>query len=69
MTITYAQCSFCKQAVDAPSRYTWHRVAGWERPGKAGGSDIKGREQQPGFAHDDCLSRWLNGTHGQEPLI
>lgn len=63
------RCQFCKEPVDPNSRLTWHRVTGWERPGKHGGSDIRGRQQQPGFAHDDCLSRYLDGTQGQGTLL
>lgn len=63
------RCQFCKKPVDPNSRFTWRRMEGWARPGKAGGSDIRGREARPGFAHDDCLSRHLDGTQGQDTLL
>ncbi len=51
------KCDFCGQPVDAQSKETWHRVEGWERPGKAGGSDIALRRRPAVglFAHDHCV--------------
>ena len=49
-------CAFCARDVDAESKETWHRVEGWERPGKAGGSDIALRQRvREGWAHDHCI--------------
>ena len=51
-------CQFCGEPVDPHSRFTWHRVIGWARPGKAGGSDITLREKAGDvFAHDRCVSK------------
>ncbi len=50
------RCEFCGEPVDAQSRETWHRVEGWERPGKAGGSDIAlRRRSSEKFAHAHCV--------------
>ena len=60
------QCAFCRQLVDAESDDTWHRVEGWERKGKAGGSDIALRKrlyaaENNMFAHDHCVRREQQG--------
>jgi hypothetical protein len=49
-------CQFCGEPVDPRSRFTWHRVIGWERPGRAGGSDVTLRERLGDeLAHDHCV--------------
>ncbi len=57
--MTYeVKCEFCGEHVDTQSRVTWHRVEGWERPGKSGGSDIALRHRTgEGFAHHHCIRR------------
>jgi hypothetical protein len=56
------KCEFCGEPVDAQSKETWHRVEGWERPGKAGGSDIALRRRTgKGFAHPMCVRRAQEG--------
>ncbi len=63
-------CFYCGEPVDPYSRYTWHRVIGWERKGKAGGSDITLREPRDGFAHDHCVSLAKSGlSSGQAALL
>ena len=61
--MTYnVKCEFCGEPVDAELRETWHRVEGWERPGKAGGSDIALRRRTgEGFAHPMCVRREQQG--------
>lgn len=54
--MTDYRCELCGEPVDPTSRFTWHRVVGWERKGKAGGSDIDLREKRDGWAHDFCVS-------------
>jgi hypothetical protein len=49
-------CTFCDKALDPDSRYTWHKVTGWERPGRKGGSDIAARTRDgETFACDPCV--------------
>lgn len=55
------KCELCGQPVDPYSRYTWHRVIGWERKGAAGGSDIALREKRDGWAHPHCVSMAQQG--------
>jgi hypothetical protein len=56
------KCEFCGKPVDAELRETWHRVEGWERPGKSGGSDIALRKRTgEGFAHPMCVRREQEG--------
>lgn len=57
------RCEFCNCKVNPSSRYVWHRVVGWERKGKAGGSDIALRERRDGFACDPCVSMMRNQLH------
>lgn len=66
------KCFFnCGNDVDTKSRYTWHRVIGWERPGKAGGSDVACRERHGDeFACDVCIRRLQAGVApAQEALV
>jgi hypothetical protein len=64
-------CNFCGEPLDPLSRYVWHRVIGWERPGQAGGSDITLREKHgETFAHDHCVRlAKANLPTGQQSLI
>lgn len=56
-------CVFCNLPVDPDSRETWHSMAGWERPGKAGGSDValRARTGDGRFACDPCIRRQQEG--------
>ncbi len=63
------QCSVCGKAVDAQSRYTYHRVEGWERPGRNGGSDIVDRRSHAEFAHPQCVDDVKHGRLGQVSLV
>ncbi len=65
-----ATCQFCREEMDV-DRFTWHHIEGWERPGKAGGSDVMLRKRTgKGFAHDLCLQRTKDGVSvRQETLI
>jgi hypothetical protein len=63
-------CHYCGETVDPREYGLWHRVVGWERKGKSGGSDIAFRQQVDGFAHDRCVSAARLGVnHGQETLL
>ena len=66
----HRSCAFCNEQIDPNSRYTWRRMQGWHRPGKAGGSDVRLRETLDGYAHDHCLSRVMEHIHpAQETLV
>lgn len=62
-------CDLCGRGVDAQSRYTYHRVEGWERPGRQGGSDIVDRRRLDVFAHPRCVDRTKAGLAGQVSLV
>ena len=63
-------CDPWGETIDAHSRYTWHRVIGWERKGAAGGSDIALREKRDGWAHPHCVSVLQQGrSPGQASLL
>lgn len=65
--MTKARCLFCGLEIDAGSRYTWHHMEGWERPGKAGGSDVMLRERTgKAVAHDDCIRRQKAGVSARQ---
>lgn len=68
------QCTFCGRDIDPNSRYTYRRIQGWHRPGKAGGSDITLREPMGIFACPGCITlrkseRRDHVTPGQQTLI
>ena len=66
------KCHYCERPVDTTSRYTWHRVQGWERKGAAGGSDIAMREPHDvmAFAHPECVDLERSGIGvRQEALL
>jgi hypothetical protein len=66
------KCEFCGELVDAQARETWHTMKGWERPGRAGGSDIALRKRTGmGFAHPHCVRREQEGLPPlrQETLV
>jgi len=54
-------CHYCGHDVDPNRRSTWHRVVGWERAGKAGGSDIVARQRVELFACNRCVDLVKNG--------
>lgn len=68
-------CIYCGKPVDPGSRYTWHRVRGWERKAHAsatrrGGSDIYLREAVEEFACDACIQKMKSGlSPAQDSLI
>jgi hypothetical protein len=63
-------CHYCSKPVDPKSRFTWHRITGWERPGRAGGSDIANRERDGDvFACDRCVRDVQLGRIPQETLL
>jgi len=63
-------CTFCGEPVRPRDPLVWHRVEGWERPGKAGGSDITLREQVDGFACARCVALKKMGVDvRQETLL
>ncbi len=49
------ECELCGEPVDAQDRFTFHRMDGWERKGKAGGSDIVNRQPLERYAHAHCV--------------
>ncbi len=55
-------CVFCGKPVDTNNRSTYRRVTGWDRPGKAGGSDIVLRERLQQWAHPFCVDRQRDGV-------
>lgn len=59
-------CFYCGESVDPNSRFTWHRVVGWERKAVAAsrrsGSDIALRESRDEYACDSCVSRAKRGV-------
>ena len=69
--MTQTTCDHCGYPVDAKSRYTWHKISGYERPGKNGGSDITLRERTgTGWLHDRCVQdRKAGVVAGQESLV
>ena len=65
-----ARCTYCTKPVDPNSRYTYTRVMGWDRPGKAGGSDISLRERLEVFACPTCIERIRSGVNpAQEAFV
>jgi hypothetical protein len=63
-------CPFCGKPVGPRDPGVWHRVEGWERPGKAGGSDITLREPREGLAHAECVAMKKMGVDPQQdPLL
>jgi hypothetical protein len=69
-----ARCHYCGDPVDPQSRFTWHRIVGWERKAvsasRKGGSDIALREQREEFACDQCVHRLQQGLAPlQEALL
>ena len=60
------RCSFCSEPVDPNSRYTYTRISAWDRPGKAGGSDVVLRERLAEFAHPQCIDRVRNGINPKQ---
>jgi hypothetical protein len=64
-------CFYCGKDVDPNSRFTWHGVKGWERPGRKGGSDIAAREKiEDVFACDPCVRLVQAGrVPGQASLL
>lgn len=52
-------CFYCGDPVDPTDASAWRRVRGWDRRGRAGGSDIVMREPVvPGvMAHASCVER------------
>jgi hypothetical protein len=55
-------CTYCERPVNPQARETWHRVIGWERPGRKGGSDIACRQPQARYACDMCVRRMQRGV-------
>jgi len=67
MTMT---CWFCGKPVNPALRETYRSISGWERPGKAGGSDIVLREPTGSYAHPTCIMLTRNGLNvRQETLV
>jgi hypothetical protein len=70
-----APCTYCGRPVDPTSRYTWHRVQGWERKAhmsstRRGGSDISLRQAIDEYACDQCIGRLKSGVSPvQDSLI
>lgn len=67
-----ARCDLCGDPVDPNNVFTWHRIEGWARRGKAGGSDVALREPHSdgGVAHDHCVRRAQQGIAPlQESLL
>jgi len=68
-------CTYCETPVDPGSRYTWHRIQGWERKAhmsttRRGGSDISLREPLPVYACDPCIQKLKSGVSpAQDSLI
>jgi len=64
------RCAICGEPVDTRSRFTYERITGWHRPGRAGGSDIVNRRKLGEFAHPVCVDRERDGVHhAQEALL
>ena len=69
MTAAGAACTFCGEPVNPRSRSTYTRMQGWDRPGKAGGSDVVLRERLAEWAHPWCIDRERNGIHAQQETL
>jgi hypothetical protein len=63
------RCSYCQEPVRPNSRFTWTRVQGWHRPGKAGGSDVVLRESVDEWACPRCISRIRLGVNPDQQAL
>lgn len=58
------ECAYCKEPVDPDHRDTWHRVCGWERPRRQGGTNHLAMRRRNGMvACAHCLDMLLEGRH------
>jgi hypothetical protein len=69
VTATVATCTFCGEEVNPHSRFTYTRVVGWHRPGKAGGSDITLRELLDEYACPKCIDQIRWGVHPSQQAL
>ena len=65
------KCSICDTPVRPRDKEVWTRVQGWERPGRAGGSDIVLREavSPTVFACPTCIAGIRAGVHVDQLTI
>jgi hypothetical protein len=62
--MTQAVCAYCDQPVEPDNRDTWHRVTGWERPRRQGGTNhIALRKRTGHFACAHCMDALVEGRH------
>jgi len=62
-------CSFCGREVNPASRWTYTKIVGWHRPGKAGGSDISLRQKVDEYACPGCIESLKAGVAVEQEAI
>lgn len=62
-------CALCGHYVDPNSRSTYRRIEGWDRKGKAGGSDITLRRPTGELAHAYCVDRAKAGISPEQEAL
>ena len=64
-------CELCGKPIsESDEHYAYHRVSGWERGRKAGGTNaIRCRERDGAMAHERCVDKDAAGVPANQPPL